>query len=234
MFAASTGSEPSTANQLSPVEGFQYTFNGEMVNLFAVRTLSEGEYAYTLYYSLGDSTEFERIGRWVIGDEEEGLASTKNIPLAIYNQANVTWPAEPGMTIDDIRYYVVPLTLTEMGAVVEDLDEDPNVPPPQGSGGNNSDQTEPEDTRSADFCTVAPDYDAGVPKTPAVNTEEAQTTDADIDVATQDASGEVTETDGETEETKKGCSSHLALSIPVLLAVCGIACLYCKKKKTDC
>lgn len=238
--AASSGTSPTDGKQLNPVEGFTYAFDGEMINLFAVRSLTDGKYSYTLYYSKGDSTDFEKITEWVICDAASGLASTEDIPLGIYNQANVTWPAASGMIIDDIRCYVVPLTAEEMASVIINLDADPGEEENPGYGQDEEGTDdfehhyrEPETSRSAEFSTAEPGFDPGTPTTPEMATENAEESERVYDTTEPDtSSGSTVSEDGkDSSGSKKGCSSGLALLPPAFLIVGIFTCVNFKKNR---
>jgi len=98
-----------------------YAFDGSFVNLALVRKWDTdvSRYYYYFYYSIDDSSNFVYSGVRLSNNTAE-LTSAVNIPFGLFNHANTTWTSPAGLTYDDVRYYTLALSDTELGSIISD------------------------------------------------------------------------------------------------------------------
>ena len=120
-FAACTADSPKGYTNKTYTCGYSFE-TSPWLNLAAIRSVScvssVNYYYYTLYYSIGTSDCWEKIGAFQVGTVAAGLAPTDEIHLAFFQQPTQSWNLVPGLSIDDVRYYDTELTLSEIASIL--------------------------------------------------------------------------------------------------------------------
>lgn len=74
-------------------------------------------YYYSMYVSIGEAVP-QYVGGLKVATEKVGVASAEQVYLALFNQAGMRWTTNPGLSIDDVRYYDTELMVAEIATIL--------------------------------------------------------------------------------------------------------------------